>query len=86
MKPATLPFLTAAEKQEDVLMMNEAAALMDLSEKAKRAMESLGKAMNSACHIENAASRSLEDFLEAGSGAAPVQSVKYLLCEPHYNV
>lgn len=42
--------LNAAEKEEELLEIANTAALMNVSEEAKHAMERSSKSMNSVCH------------------------------------
>lgn len=52
--------LTTREKEEDVLVINDGAALINLLEETKQAMEMLSEAMKSNCYIYDADCHDLE--------------------------
>lgn len=83
---AKVPLLSSSEKEDDLLMMTDAAASMDLSEYARRAMEVLGEVMSSVCDIYDENFCDLEEPNEAVAGGELVGSENYLLCGPPYNV
>lgn len=56
--PTSVQLLTAPQKEENVLELNDSAALMDSSEQARQATHVLAEAMISACYIYDA------DFLD----------------------
>lgn len=66
--PARLSLLTAPEEEEKVLKMAAVAALLDLLEKAKQAIEVFGVAMNAVCYMYNADFCNVEELQEAGAG------------------
>lgn len=66
--PARVPQPTALEKEKHVSEITNAAALIDLSEEVKRAMEMLSEAMSSLCYMHNADFRDLQELQEAGTG------------------
>lgn len=78
--------LTASEKQESMLGMTNATSSMDLSKDAKRAMEVLSKAKNSASYIYNADYFGLEDLHEASAGKELLDSVYSPMCDLLYNL
>lgn len=52
--PTTESLLFAAEREEDLLEMINAAASMDWSEEAKRAIDVIGEAMTLVCYTYDA--------------------------------
>lgn len=77
--PTRLPLLTASEKEENLLEMTNAAALMNMSEEAKRAMELLGEAMISVCFKYDANFRDLEELHKVSAGYELMERVCFLL-------
>lgn len=59
---------------------------MDLSEKAKAAMEVLSDAVNSVFYIYHTVSGDFEKLHEADAGEELTVSVDFLLCDPPYHV
>lgn len=76
----------ATEKEEDVLPMPDAAASIDLSETAKRALDVLSEAINSDFYIYSADFCDRKELNKDSTGEELAKSLNFLLLEPLYNV